>query len=88
MSGGQDLRIGTFLLRGGRSKGGKGKGGKGKKGKKESYDLIVNIDLDEWKLTDEQVRIMQSWSIIGWGILLNNIYPVIYTGWTMLEIIC
>ena len=69
MSGGQDLRIGTFLLRGGRSKGGKGKGGKGKKGKKESYDLIVNIDLDEWKLTDEQVRTMQSWSTIKGGIL-------------------
>ena len=34
--------------------------GKGKKsmkgGKKESYDLIVNIDLEEWKLTPEQVR--------------------------------
>ena len=25
-----------------------------KKGKKESYDLIVNINLDEWKLTPEQ----------------------------------
>ena len=27
-----------------------------KGGKKESYDLIVNIDLEEWKLTPEQVR--------------------------------
>ena len=26
-----------------------------KKGKKESYDLIVNINLDEWKLSPEQV---------------------------------
>lgn len=26
-----------------------------KKGKKEGYDLIVNIDLEEWKLLPEQV---------------------------------
>jgi len=32
------------------------KGKKGKKGKaKETYDLIVNIDLQEWQLTNEQV---------------------------------
>eukprot|EP00095_Tigriopus_kingsejongensis_P008913 maker-scaffold279_size225217-snap-gene-0.12 protein:Tk08913 transcript:maker-scaffold279_size225217-snap-gene-0.12-mRNA-1 annotation:"PREDICTED: calmodulin-A-like" len=34
---------------------GKTKGKKGKKGKKDQYDLIVNIDLNEWQLTDEQV---------------------------------
>ena len=34
-----------------------------KKGKKESYDLIVNINLDEWKLTPEQ------------EIFLTNIFP-------------
>ena len=44
------------IFRGGKSKNNKGKGGKGKKGgKKETYDLIVNIDLAEWQLTDEQV---------------------------------
>jgi len=31
------------------------KGKKGKRSKKETYDLIVNIDLQEWKLTNEQV---------------------------------
>merc|ERR1712083_437603 len=31
------------------------KGKKGKKSKKETYDLIVNIDLQEWQLTNEQV---------------------------------
>jgi len=40
-------------------KGGKGKPGANKKGKKnarkESYDLIVNIDMQEWNLTREQV---------------------------------
>ena len=41
------------LVRGGSKKNGKGKKGM-KKGKKESYDLIVNINLDEWKLTPEQ----------------------------------
>merc|ERR1711874_222036 len=38
--------------------GGKKQAGKGKKGgktKKESYDLIVNIDLEAWKLSAEQV---------------------------------
>ncbi len=35
----------------------KGKGKKGVKGKKEMYDLIVNIDLAEWRLTVEQVFI-------------------------------
>ena len=29
-----------------------------KKGKKESYDLIVNINLEDWKLTHEQVNIL------------------------------
>ena len=44
--------------RGGKAKGAKGNGKKGAKpsGKKEIYDLIVNIDLTEWKLSDEQVR--------------------------------
>ena len=41
-------------FRGGSKKNGKGKKGM-KKGKKESYDLIVNINLDEWKLSPEQV---------------------------------
>ena len=40
-------------------RGGKGKPGakKGKKvnARKESYDLIVNIDIQEWNLTTEQV---------------------------------
>ena len=31
-----------------------GKGKKGGKPKKESYDLIVHIDLEAWKLTAEQ----------------------------------
>ena len=42
-------------------RGGKGKPGANKKGKKnarkESYDLIVNIDMQEWNLTREQVVI-------------------------------
>ena len=42
----------TFNCRGNKGKNAKGKG---KKGKKESYDLIVNIDLQAWKLTSEQV---------------------------------
>ncbi|XP_059085043.1 uncharacterized protein LOC131882037 isoform X3 [Tigriopus californicus] len=33
----------------------KTKGKKGKKGKKDQYDLIINIDLSEWQLSDEQV---------------------------------
>ena len=45
--------IASVLVRGGSKKNGKGKKGM-KKGKKESYDLIVNINLDEWKLTPEQ----------------------------------
>ena len=32
----------------------KGKGGM-VGGKKEMYDLIVNIDLEQWKLSDQQV---------------------------------
>ena len=47
------IAIASFLVRGGSKKNGKGKKGM-KKGKKESYDLIVNINLDEWKLTPEQ----------------------------------
>ncbi len=43
------------LRRGGKMKNAKGKGKKGVKGKKEMYDLIVNIDLAEWRLTVEQV---------------------------------
>ena len=44
------------VARGGKSKNAAGKGKKSMKGgKKESYDLIVNIDLEEWKLTPEQV---------------------------------
>ncbi len=42
------------LCRGGKMKNAKGKGKKGAKGKKEMYDLIVNIDLAEWRLTIEQ----------------------------------
>jgi hypothetical protein len=45
------------LRRGGKMKNAKGKGKKGVKGKKEMYDLIVNIDLAEWRLTVEQVFI-------------------------------
>ena len=44
-----------YFLRGGSKKNGKGKKGM-KKGKKESYDLIVNINLEQWKLTPEQVK--------------------------------
>ena len=54
--------IALVLVRGGSKKNGKGKKGM-KKGKKESYDLIVNINLDEWKLTPEQ------------EIFLTNIFP-------------
>ena len=41
--------------RGGKSKQGKGKNGKKGSGKKEGYDLIVHIDLQEWKLSDDMV---------------------------------
>ena len=45
-----------FLFpRGGKSKQGKGKNGKKGSGKKEGYDLIVHIDLQEWKLSDDMV---------------------------------
>ena len=43
------------IRRGGKMKNAKGKGKKGGKGKKEMYDLIVNIDLAEWRLSVEQV---------------------------------
>ena len=43
----------TFNCRN-KGKNAKGKGKKGK-GRKESYDLIVNIDLQAWNLTSEQV---------------------------------
>ena len=48
--------LGKFIfLRGGKSKQGKGKNGKKGSGKKEGYDLIVHIDLQEWKLSDDMV---------------------------------
>ena len=50
-------------FRGAKAKGGKGRGKKGKAGmvgKKEMYDLIVNIDLKEWNLTDQQVALRLS----------------------------
>ena len=46
---------GISLPRGGKSKQGKGKNGKKGSGKKEGYDLIVHIDLQEWKLSDDMV---------------------------------
>ena len=48
------MKINFNEYRGGSKKNGKGKKGM-KKGKKEGYDLIVNIDLEEWKLLPEQV---------------------------------
>ena len=48
-----------FNFRGGKSKAAAGKGKKGHKAKNESYDLIVNIDLQEWRLSHEQVY----WSV-------------------------
>ena len=48
------IKINFIEYRGGTKKNGKGKKGM-KKGKKEGYDLIVNIDLEEWKLLPEQV---------------------------------
>ena len=53
--------IALVLARGGSKKNGKGKKGM-KKGKKESYDLIVNINLDEWKLTPEQEIFSGGWT--------------------------
>ena len=50
--------VASSVRRGGKMKNAKGKGKKGGKGKKEMYDLIVNIDLAEWRLTVEQVRIL------------------------------
>ena len=47
----------TFNSRGNKGKNAKGKGKKGK-GRKESYDLIVNIDLQAWNLTSEQVGLI------------------------------
>ena len=52
-------KIIDLIYRGGSKKNGKGKKGM-KKGKKESYDLIVNINLEQWKLTPEQVKIFQN----------------------------
>ena len=49
--------INVFFPRGGKSKQGKGKNGKKGSGKKEGYDLIVHIDLQEWKLSDDMVMI-------------------------------
>ena len=42
-----------------RGKGKNTKKGKKGKGRNESYDLIVNIDLQAWNLTSEQVHISQ-----------------------------
>ena len=47
-----DIKVYIFFRGGGKKQAGKGK--KGGKPKKESYDLIVNIDLEAWKLTAEQ----------------------------------
>ena len=55
------LVIALVHARGGSKKNGKGKKGM-KKGKKESYDLIVNINLDEWKLTPEQEIFSGGWT--------------------------
>ena len=52
-------KIIDLIYRGGSKKNGKGKKSM-KKGKKESYDLIVNINLEQWKLTPEQVKIFQN----------------------------
>ena len=46
------MTINLFSRGGGKKQAGKGK--KGGKSKKESYDLIVNIDLEAWKLSAEQ----------------------------------
>ena len=46
----------TFPFRGGKGKPGASKKGK-KNARKESYDLIVNIDMQEWNLTREQVEL-------------------------------
>ena len=43
----------SLYCRGGKAK--QGKNGK-KQGKKENYDLIVHLDLQEWKLSDDMVR--------------------------------
>ena len=50
--------LNILYVRGGGKKNGKGKKGH-KKGKKEGYDLIVNINLEDWKLSPEQVNIFQ-----------------------------
>ena len=51
--------------RGGKSKQGKGKNGKKGSGKKEGYDLIVHIDLQEWKLSDDMViRRLVLWKLV------------------------
>lgn len=49
------VRAGPPGVKGGKSKAAAGKGKKGHKAKNESYDLIVNIDLQEWRLSHEQV---------------------------------
>ena len=54
-----------FFPRGGKSKQGKGKNGKKGSGKKEGYDLIVHIDLQEWKLSDDMViRRLVLWKLV------------------------
>ena len=62
------------LPRGGKSKQGKGKNGKKGSGKKEGYDLIVHIDLQEWKLSDDMViSPMFSFSSKCFFVLAKNI---------------
>ena len=62
------------LPRGGKSKQGKGKNGKKGSGKKEGYDLIVHIDLQEWKLSDDMViSPMFSFSLKCFFVLAKNI---------------
>jgi len=49
------VRAGPSAVKGGKSKTPTGKGKKGAKAKTENYDLIVHIDLEEWRLSNEQV---------------------------------
>jgi len=53
------IRTGPPGVKGGKSKAAAGKGKKSGKTKKESYDLIVNIDMQEWRLSHEQVAEMK-----------------------------
>jgi len=49
------VRSGPPGVKGGKANAGAKKGKKGGKAKNENYDLIVNIDLQEWRLSHEQV---------------------------------